>query len=58
MKVPISYDLAKDLDEALKSECFLAFQDFCLDLFEEKYGRIPLEEETNPRFVKGLLTHT
>jgi hypothetical protein len=58
MKVPISYDSIKDLDEALRAECLLAFQDFCLDLFEEKYGRIPTEEEINPRFVKGFLTHT
>jgi hypothetical protein len=45
MKVPISYDLIKDLDEGLRPECLLAFQDFCLDLFEEKYGRIPPEED-------------
>jgi hypothetical protein len=58
MKVPISHDLIKDLDEALRSECLLAFQDFCLDLFEEKYGRIPPEEEIDPRFVKRFLIHT
>jgi hypothetical protein len=57
MKVPISFDLIKDLGEALRSECLLAFQDFCLDLFEEEFSRIPQEEETNPRFVKGLLIH-
>jgi len=33
----------------------LAFKDFCLDLFEEEFGRIPLEEEIDPRFVKCLL---
>jgi len=33
----------------------LAFKDFCLDLFEEEFGRVPLEEEIDPRFVKGLL---
>lgn len=33
----------------------LAFMDFCLDLFEEEFGRIPPEEEIDPRFVKGLL---
>ncbi|MGQ9645374.1 MAG: hypothetical protein ACUVWO_02400 [Thermodesulfobacteriota bacterium] len=33
----------------------LAFKDFCLDLFEEEFGRIPSEEEVDPRFVKGLL---
>jgi len=33
----------------------LAFKDFCLDLFEEEFGRIPPEEEVDPRFIKGLL---
>jgi hypothetical protein len=33
----------------------LAFKDFCLDLFEEEFGRIPPEEEIDPRFVKCLL---
>ena len=32
----------------------LAFRDFCLDLLEEEFGRIPPEEEIDPRFVKGL----
>ena len=32
-----------------------AFGDFCLDLLKEQYGRIPREEEIDPRFVKGLL---
>jgi hypothetical protein len=36
----------------------LAFRDFCLDLFEEEFGRIPPEEEIDPRFVKGLLVRT
>jgi hypothetical protein len=36
----------------------LAFRDFCLDLFEEEFGRIPPEEEIDPRFVKGLLIRT
>ncbi len=36
----------------------LAFRDFCFDLFEEEYGRIPPEEEIDPRFVKGLLIRT
>ncbi len=34
-----------------------ALGDFCLDLLEE-YGRISPGEETDPRFVKGLLVHT
>jgi len=37
---------------------FLAFRDFCVDLFEEEYGRIPPDEEIDPRFIKGLLTRT
>lgn len=38
-----------------RSEHLVAFQDFCLDLFEETFGKIPPEEEVDPRFVKGLL---
>jgi len=41
--------------EELKRQHLLAFQDFCLDLFEEEYGKIPPEEKIDPRFVKGLL---
>lgn len=33
----------------------LAFRDFCFDLFEEEFGRIPSEEEFDPEFAKGLL---
>ncbi len=33
----------------------LAFKDFCLDLFEEEFGRIRPEEDMDPRFIKGLL---
>ncbi len=33
----------------------LAFYDFCLDLFEEEFGKIPPEEKVDPQFVKGLL---
>ena len=36
----------------------LAFRDFCFDLFEEEFGRVPQGEEIDPRFVKGLLIHT
>ena len=38
-----------------KRSPLLAFHDFCLDLFEEEFGKIPVEEEIDPRFVKGLL---
>ncbi len=41
--------------EELKQQHLLAFQDFCLDLFEVQYGKIPPGEEVDPRFVKGLL---
>jgi hypothetical protein len=36
----------------------LAFRDFCFDLFEEEYGRMPPEEEIDPPFVEGLLIQT
>jgi hypothetical protein len=41
--------------DELKRQHLLAFQDFCFDLFEEQYGKIPLGEKIDPRFVKGLL---
>jgi len=41
--------------EEVKRQHLLAFQDFCLDLFEAEYGKIPRDEEVDPRFVKGLL---
>ncbi|MDI7261859.1 MAG: DUF6178 family protein, partial [Thermodesulfobacteriota bacterium] len=33
----------------------IAFQNYCLDLFEEAFGKVPPGEEVDPRFVKGLL---
>ena len=41
-----------------KRLCFLAFRDFCFDLFEEEFGRIRREDEIDPQFIKGLLLHT
>jgi hypothetical protein len=41
--------------EGLRRQHLLAFQDFCLDLLEEEFGKIPVEEKINPRFMKGLL---
>ena len=35
----------------------VAFQDFCLDLFDEEFGKVPPGEEIDPRFVKGLLIY-
>jgi hypothetical protein len=42
-------------DDELRRQHLLAFRDFCLDLFEEEYGKVPAEEWIDPRFVKGLL---
>jgi len=33
----------------------VAFQNFCLDRFEEEFGKIPPEGKIDPRFVKGIL---
>jgi hypothetical protein len=41
--------------EEPRRQHLLAFQDFCLDLLEEEYGKIPPEEKVDPRFMKGLL---
>jgi hypothetical protein len=41
--------------EDSKRQHLLAFQDFCLDLLEEGYGKIRPEEKMDPRFIKGLL---
>jgi len=41
--------------ERLRRQHLLAFQDFCLDLLEEEFGKIPVEEKIDSRFVKGLL---
>jgi hypothetical protein len=38
-----------------KRQHLLAFSDFCCDLLEEEYGKIPEGGEIDPRFVKGLL---
>ena len=44
-------------DESSRNH-LLAFRDFCLDLLEEQFGKIPSGEELDPRFVKGLLIST
>lgn len=41
--------------ESQRRDHLIAFQDFCLDLLEEQFGKIPLGKEIDPRFVKGLL---
>jgi len=41
--------------EEMKRQHLLAFQDFCLDLFEVHYGKLPPDEKVDPRFVRGLL---
>ena len=59
MKMEIKNGLRNWLDsiegDEAKRQHLLAFQDFCLDLFEAEYGKIPPGEEVDPRFVKGLL---
>jgi hypothetical protein len=42
-------------NDGQKAQHLMAFWDFCFDLLEEDYGRIPPGEEIDPRFVKGLL---
>jgi hypothetical protein len=42
-------------NDGQKAKHLMAFWDFCLDLLEEDYGRIPPGEEIDPRFVKGPL---
>ena len=42
-------------DDEKKRNHLLAFRDFCLDLLELEFGKIPPGEEIDPRFVKGLL---
>jgi len=62
-KRAIRMDLRNGLREGLSSmesnpqrqEHLIAFQDFCLDLFELEFGKVPTGEEFDPRFVKGLL---
>ena len=41
--------------ESQRRDHLVAFQDFCLDLLEEQFGKIPPGEDIDPRFVKGLL---
>jgi Family of unknown function (DUF6178) len=41
--------------EEMKRQYLLAFKDFCLDLLEEEFGKIPVEGKVDPRFMKGLL---
>ena len=38
--------------EELKRQHLLAFQDFCLDLFEEEYGKIPPGSENRSPVCK------
>jgi hypothetical protein len=55
---PLQPILIEDQSDENKRDYLLAFKDFCLDLFEEEFGRIPPEEEIDPRFVKALLIRT
>lgn len=38
-----------------RREHLVAFKNICLDLFDEEFGKIPPEEEVDPRFVRGLI---
>jgi len=42
-------------DDPQRRDHLVAFQDFCLDLFEKEFGKISAGEEIDPRFVKGLI---
>jgi hypothetical protein len=59
MKMEVKNGLKNWLDsfeaEETRRQHLLAFRDFCLDLFEAEYGKIPQGEEVDPRFVKGFL---
>jgi len=59
IKMEIRHGLRDWLDsienDENKLDHLLAFRDFCLDLFELEFGKIPPGEEIDPRFVKGLL---
>ncbi|MBS3919594.1 MAG: hypothetical protein KG012_12005 [Deltaproteobacteria bacterium] len=41
--------------DSKRQQHLVAFLHFCLDRFEEEFGKIPSEEEIDPKFVKGLL---
>jgi hypothetical protein len=45
---------ANETDEQRRQD-LLAFWDFCFDLLDAEYGRIPQKEDIDPRFVKGLI---
>jgi len=57
MKIEIKDGLKEWLysieDDENRRQHLRAFGDFCLDLLEEEYGRIPAGEEIDPRFIKG-----
>ena len=42
-------------DDESRRKHLRAFQDFCLDLLEEQFGKFPSGEAVDPRFVRGLL---
>jgi len=45
---PLAPILIEDQSDENKRHHLLAFKDFCLDLFEEEFERIPPEEEIDP----------
>lgn len=42
-------------DDPQRREHLVSFLDFCLDLFEKEFGKIPPEVEVDPKLVRGLL---
>lgn len=58
IKMNLRNDLRQDLSsmesDPQRQEHLIAFQDFCLNLLEVEFGKIPAGE-FDPRFVKGLL---
>ncbi len=56
IKIGLTRWLSSIEEDASALQHLLAFQNFCLDLFEVEYGRVPLDEEMiDPRYLKGLL---
>jgi hypothetical protein len=45
----------EDDDDERKRQHLLAFWDFCKDVLEGDFGRIPQGEDVDPRFVRGLI---
>ncbi len=51
----INRSLAGIEEDEERRQHLRAFWDFCCDLLQEEYGRMTLEDEIDPRFVRGLI---